>query len=239
MTAVEFVGVTKSFHRNTRHKLLREHVRHLFRGRKERFYALKNISFGVPAGKGIAIVGSNGAGKSTLLSLMTGLAAPDCGQVLVNGRIGPLLQLGAGFHPDLTGIENVMLNSSLLGISRKRANEILDTVIEFADIGDFIREPLRTYSSGMVMRLAFAVAVHMDPEILIVDEVLSVGDHEFQAKCRRKILELRDGGNTMVCVSHAGFALQQFCDLALWLDHGEVVMSGAFAEVVGAYEART
>jgi ABC-type polysaccharide/polyol phosphate transport system ATPase subunit len=240
MTAVEFRAVSKTFYRHSSRELLRHKMQRFAEpGRRQRFQALKEISFRIALGEGVGIIGANGAGKSTLLSLMTGLAQPDSGRILVHGRVGALLQLGAGFHLDLTGAENVRLNAALLGISRKRTAEIYESVVDFAGIGDFIGEPMRTYSSGMTMRLAFAVAVQMDPDILIVDEVLAVGDHEFQTKCRDKILEFKRSGRTMICVSHAGAVLEQFCDRALWLDRGELVMDGALGEVTAAYQGRT
>ncbi len=239
MIAVEFAGVSKSFYRHTGREVLRKHIQKwVRRDHKERFWVLNDISFRIAAGDGIAIVGPNGAGKSTLLSLLTGLAEPDAGRILVNGRIGALLQLGAGFHPDLTGLENVRLNASLLGMTRRRTAELLERIVDFSGVGDFINEPLRTYSSGMSVRLAFAVAVHMEPDILVIDEVIAVGDHEFQAKCLQKVMELKAGGKTLVCVSHAGALLEKFCEHALWLDHGHVVMQGGVAEVVAKYEGR-
>ncbi|HWR53336.1 MAG TPA: ABC transporter ATP-binding protein [Bryobacteraceae bacterium] len=239
MTAIEFTGVSKSFYRHSGRQLLRDHLKVAARGGpKERFYALKDLNFAIARGEGVAIVGSNGAGKSTMLAMMTGLAQPDAGSIRVCGRIGALLQLGAGFHPDLTGIENVRLNAAMLGLTRRRTEELFETIVDFAGIGDFIAEPLRTYSSGMQMRLAFAVAVNLDPEILLVDEVLSVGDHEFQAKCAQSIMALKASGKTMICVSHASSMLERLCERALWLDHGTVMMDGAVREVVTAYEGR-
>jgi len=237
--AVELQGISKFFYRHTGRVLLRKHVENLFRpGRKERFWALRDVSFKVEPGEGLALVGTNGAGKSTLLSVIAGLAEPDSGSLSVNGRIGALLQLGAGFHPDLSGIENVRLNAALLGLSRRRTEASLEGIVDFSGIRDFIAEPLRTYSSGMVMRLAFAVAVHMDPEILIIDEVLAVGDHAFQAKCQAKILELKHAGKTLIAVSHAAAGIVDICERGIWLDHGSVMMDGPLAEVVAAYEGR-
>jgi lipopolysaccharide transport system ATP-binding protein len=181
------------------------------------------------------VVGNNGAGKSTLLSLVAGLSRPDEGTVEVNGQVAALLELGSGFHPYLTGRENVRLNASLLGLSRQRTGELFEQIVEFSGIGEFIDEPLRTYSSGMVMRLAFSVAVTIDPEILLIDEVLAVGDAAFQAKCFDKIREFRHAGKTMVCVSHASGMVRELCDQAIWLDHGELIMSGTVAEVTEAY----
>src|SRR5262249_42903643 len=156
----------------------------------------------------MAVVGPNGAGKSTLLGLVAGLSSPDSGTVSVNGRVAALLELGSGFHPDLTGSENVHLNASLLGLSRKRTSQLFDEIADFSGIGEFIDEPLRTYSTGMTMRLAFSVAIHMDPEILLIDEVLAVGDAAFQVKCFEKIRQFRQAGKTLLCVSHASGMVQ-------------------------------
>ncbi len=201
---------------------MRNYVEGWFRrDHKERFYALKDVSFRLDLGESLALVGSNGAGKSTLLSLIAGLAEPDSGRVRVNGRIGALLQLGSGFHPDLTGTENIRLNAALLGLGRRRTTELFGDIVEFSGIGDFVDEPLRTYSSGMMMRLAFSVAVHLDPDILIIDEVLAVGDAAFQAKCIGKLEEHKRSGKTLLFVTHAVGSVQQLCDRAIWLDHGQ------------------
>jgi len=237
MTAIEFQGVSKSFHRHSGRLLLRRRLMSWLRGQHgERFHALKNVSFEVERGEGLAVVGPNGAGKSTLLGLVAGLATPDAGAVRVNGRIAALLELGSGFHPDLTGAENVRVNASLMGLSRRRTAELFDQIVEFAGIGDFIGEPLRTYSTGMIMRLAFSVAINMDPEILLIDEVLAVGDQAFQAKCFERIHRFRHAGNTLLCVSHAAGMVQELCGRAIWLDHGQLMMSGAIREVIEAYE---
>jgi lipopolysaccharide transport system ATP-binding protein len=180
-------------------------------------------------------VGRNGAGKSTLLGLVAGLARPDCGRIAVEGRVAALLELGSGFHPDLTGFENLRLNASLLGLSRRRTEEVAGAIAEFADIGDFLREPLRTYSTGMLMRLAFAIAIHVDPDILIVDEVLAVGDQAFQQKCFERIRSFRSEGKTLLFVSHATQLVREICNRGLWLEHGKVRMDGAAAEVLEAY----
>ncbi|HVX67526.1 MAG TPA: ABC transporter ATP-binding protein [Bryobacteraceae bacterium] len=219
--------------------LIRKHVEGWFgRRHKEPFRALKNISFKVEPGEGVALVGTNGAGKSTLLAIVAGLAQPDGGDLSVLGRVGALLQLGAGFHPDLTGRENLLLNAAMLGMSRAETMAKVERIVEFSGVEEFIEEPLRTYSSGMIMRLAFSVAVQMDPEILIIDEVLSVGDHNFQAKCRAKVLEMKRTGKTLLCVSHAAAGIQDLCERAIWLDHGEILMDGPLQEVVAAYEGR-
>jgi len=216
--------------------LLRDRLAHWLSGRhRERFWALKNVSFRIREGEGLAVVGPNGAGKSTVLSLLAGLARPDQGAVRVKGRIAALLELGSGFHPDLTGAENVAVNASLIGLTRRRTAELFQDIVDFADIGDFINEPLRTYSNGMIMRLAFSVAINLDPEVLLVDEVLAVGDGAFQAKCFHRIQQFRHSGKTVVCVSHAAGILQEICDRAIWLDHGELIMAGQITEVLEAY----
>jgi ABC-type polysaccharide/polyol phosphate transport system ATPase subunit len=236
MTLISFQNVSKSFHLHSGQKLMRDHLVRFFRRRKkERFFALKHVTFDVNPGESMAVIGPNGAGKSTLLSLVAGLSQPDEGAVCVNGRVAALLELGAGFHPDLTGAENVRLNALLLGLTRKRTRDLFDEIVEFAEVGDFISEPLRTYSNGMVMRLAFSVAINVDPEILLVDEVLAVGDAAFQEKCFERVHQFRRSGKTLLCVSHASGMVQKLCDRALWLDHGSVVMTGPIQEVTEAY----
>jgi ABC-type polysaccharide/polyol phosphate transport system ATPase subunit len=240
MNVIEFDNVSKSFHRAAGRHLLRNYIVGLF-GKKtpDPFYAVRNVSFKIKAGETVGVVGSNGAGKSTLLSLVTGLTPPCAGRIEVNGRVAALLELGCGFHPDLTGRENVMLNASLLGFKRRRAEELYDSIIDFAEMQEFIEEPLRTYSTGMHLRLAFAVAVNLDPEVLIIDEVLSVGDRAFQEKCIDKIFEIKQQGKTILAVSHAAGAIQHLCDRALWMDHGELVMDGDCREVLQAYEGHS
>jgi len=234
---IEFAGVSKSFrHGAGNARLLRGHIQQWMRGLAgARFFALRDVSFRLEAGESMAVVGRNGAGKSTLLSLVAGLARPDSGRVTVEGRVAALLELGSGFHPDLTGAENLRLNASLLGLSRRRTEQAAGAIAEFADIGDFLREPLRTYSTGMLMRLAFAIAVHVDPDILIVDEVLAVGDVAFQNKCFERIRQFRAQGKTLLFVSHATALVREICSRALWLEHGKVVMDGAAADVLEAY----
>lgn len=235
---IKFEAVSKTFLRSSSRMLLRSLLVNGVRGAsKNQFFALKNVSFEIHQGETVGVIGRNGAGKSTLLSLVAGLSYPDEGRVTVDGRIAALLELGSGFHGDLTGAENVLLNASLLGLSRKKTLEKFDEIIDFSGVGDFIQEPLRTYSSGMVMRLAFAVAVNVDPAFLIVDEVLAVGDSHFQAKCYAKIMEFKRAGKGLLCVSHAGKTIQQLCERAIWLDHGTMVMDGRTDEVVAAYTA--
>ena len=239
MNVIEFNHVWKSFHRTAGQQLLRHYLVDLFDGADTNpFHALKNISFKIGEGECVGVVGANGAGKSTLLSLVTGLAAPNQGDVKVKGRVAALLELGAGFHPDLTGRENVLLNAALMGFKRSEAVNLYDAIVDFAEMSDFMEEPLRTYSSGMKLRLGFAVAVNLNPDVLIIDEILAVGDQEFQAKCTEKILAIKKTGKTILCVSHNGSTIQSLCDRALWLDHGQLVMDGLSTEVVPAYEGR-
>jgi len=239
MFTVEFDRVHKIYRRHSGPKFLRQHLKDRFRPKLENgFHALKDVSFRVAEGESLAIVGSNGAGKSTLLSLVAGLAPPDEGEVRVNGKVVAMLELGSGFHPDLTGRENLDLNASLLGFSRKSTKALSNEIVNFSGIRDFIDEPLRTYSSGMVMRLAFSVAVHVDPEILLIDEVLAVGDQAFQEKCFERVCELKRNGKSLLCVSHSPAMLRQLCDRAIWLDHGEVVLQGDIHQVLDAYAGR-
>lgn len=242
MPLIKCKNVSKTFHQQGGHKrLLRQYVAGFFTRREQQqdmFYALRNVSFEVSKGESIGIVGSNGAGKSTLLSVITGLAHPDEGSIEVNGRVAALLELGSGFHPDLTGRENIRMNASLLGFSRRKTEDLFESIVEFSGVREFIDEPLRTYSSGMVLRLAFSVAVNVDPDILLIDEVLGVGDQAFQTKSLERIHELRDAGTTLLCVSHAAVLLSQFCDRGIWLDHGQVMMQGDIRDVISAYEGR-
>ena len=238
MSVIEVQNVTKKFPRHAGQMLLRNHLTRFLAGRREGpFFALKHVSFTVEHGESLAVIGSNGAGKSTLLGLVAGVSQPDEGTVAVNGRVAALLELGSGFHPDLTGRENVRLNAALLGLSRRQTAEAFEHIVEFSGIREFIDEPLRTYSTGMVMRLAFSVAVHRDPEVLLIDEILAVGDAAFQAKCIEKVHEFRRAGKTLLCVSHSTM-IRQLCDRAIWLDHGELILSGAVGDVLEAYAGR-
>ena len=235
--AVRFENVSKIFSRSTGRHLLRSHLATWFGGRPHSpFHALRNVSFTLGHSESVAVLGANGAGKSTLLSLVAGIGEPDEGRITIEGRVAALLELGSGFHPDLTGEENIRLNASLLGLTRRRTDELLEQIIDFAGIGEFIEEPLRTYSSGMTMRLAFSVAVNVAPDILLLDEVIAVGDQQFQAKCRDKIMEFRNAGKTMLTVSHAAATLHELCERALWLDRGQLVMDGPVDEVLAEYQ---
>jgi len=199
------------------------------------FYALKDLTLRVERGECVGIIGRNGAGKSTLLSLMLRTISPSKGRVRTIERVTPLLELGGGFHPDLTGWENVILNGVLLGLTKEDVLKKLPSIVDFSEIGEFMDFPMRTYSSGMYLRLAFSVAIHTDPRIFIIDEVLSVGDEEFQKKSKGEMIKLIEGGVTTVFVSHDLNAIQQICHRALWLDHGELVAQGEPEVVIKKY----
>ena len=237
MSLIEVDNVSKAFWRHHRRKLLRDKIADLFRRRREEdyFYALRDVSFTVEKGEAVALIGGNGAGKSTMLSVVTGLAQPSKGRVKVRGRVAALLELGSGFHPDLSGEENVFVNAALLGLSEGEVKARFEDIVDFSGIREFIGEPTRTYSSGMLMRLAFSIAVHVRPDILIVDEILAVGDTEFQEKCLKRIVELRQKQTTILCVSHSPTMVTGFCDRAIWLHQGQVVLDGRSSRVMQAY----
>lgn len=199
------------------------------------FWALKGISIKVEKGECVGIIGSNGAGKSTLLSLILGNVYPTRGRVSVSEKITPLLELGAGFHPDMTGRENILINGVLLGLTKNEVMERMEDIIAFSDISDFINLPVRTYSTGMYLRLAFSVAIHMDPKLLLIDEILSVGDEAFQKKSRNALLNLINGGVTTIFVSHQMSAIKEICHRAIWLDGGEIRAEGEPERVVEEY----
>jgi homopolymeric O-antigen transport system ATP-binding protein len=211
----------------------------ILRGRKfhQDFWALKNVSFRIPRGSTFGVVGENGSGKSTLLQMIAGTLQPTEGKITLNGRVAALLELGAGFNPEFTGHENVFLNAAIMGLSEEETLRRLPEIERFAEIGSFIDQPVKTYSSGMYVRLAFAVAIHVDPEILLVDESLSVGDVYFQQRCMRKIRQMKQEGKTILFVSHDMTAVKNLCDAAVWLEHGELKGTGEPDEVVGKYLA--
>ncbi len=236
MSIIKVHGASKIFRQKQGRRLLKDQVKAVVRRRQESgFYALRNITFEVGRGESVAFIGANGAGKSTLLAMLCGLAMPDEGTVEVDGPVAALLELASGFHPDLTGRENVLLNAAFLGLSRKQALERFDAIVQFAELTEFIDQPLRTYSSGMILRLGFAVAVHCDPELVIVDEVLAVGDAAFQAKCMDKIREIRKAGKAMLLVTHNPGMVLELCDRAIWLHQGELIKDGRSAETLAAY----
>ena len=200
-------------------------------------YALRNITFDVKKGESIGIIGKNGSGKSTLLKIITGVLTQSQGSIEVNGKIAALLELGAGFNPEYTGIENIYLNGTMMGYTKEEMEKRVNPIVEFADIGEFINQPVKTYSSGMFARLAFAVAINVEPEILIVDEALSVGDTRFQIKCIDKMKELKENGTTILFVSHATEQVKRFCNRAVWINNGEMMDIGESSEIIDKYES--
>ena len=207
--------------------------------RKEKREVLKDINLDIKKGETVALIGVNGSGKSTLLKLMTQIIFPNKGTIETKGKLTSLLELGAGFHPDFSGRENIYFNSSIFGLTRKEIDKRLDQIIEFSELQDFIDNPVRTYSSGMYMRLAFSVAINVDADILLIDEILSVGDQHFQEKCFNKMRELKREGKTMVFVTHSMDSVRNLCDRAVWLSNGVVRMDGNTNEVVDEYLKET
>ncbi len=242
MTAIRFQHVSKSYPRFL-------HVRRglkaslLSLGRtveemnQKKILALQDISFEIEEGETVGVIGANGSGKSTALALMAGVLGAESGSVSVQGRICPLLELGAGFHYELTGRENIVLNGVLLGLTRREVMARLPDILAFSELDEFVDQPVRTYSSGMVARLGFSVAVHLDPEILLIDEILAVGDLHFQTKCRDKMKWFKTRKTTIVLVSHSTGDIRQLCDRVLWLDRGKLVGQGTPNEIVPLYEA--
>jgi lipopolysaccharide transport system ATP-binding protein len=202
---------------------------------RSEFWALRNVSFRLDRGECLGVIGVNGAGKSTLLKLISAILRADQGTLDVRGRVTPLIEAGAGFHPDLTGMENILLNAAILGCSLRKARAAIDDIVAFAELEAFIHTPVKRYSSGMYRRLGFSVAAHLDPDILLIDELLSVGDYLFADRCLQRMASLRDRGVTMLFVSHNLHQVRLFCDSALWLDHGEPAAYGAVDEVIGHY----
>lgn len=238
--AIEFVDVSKKFTLDYQRPrswqgALVNAFRRKPRVRPESFWALRDVCFQVGTGESVALIGTNGSGKSTALKLIARILSPTSGTLTVNGRVAALLELGAGFHPDLTGRENIVLNGSILGLSRRFIHRQIDEIIAFSELERFIDVPVRNYSSGMLMRLGFAVATAFQPEILLVDEVLAVGDQAFQDRCLRRIREIQAGGATIVMVSHDLNTVQTLCDRAIWLDDGCLRVDGPPAEVATRY----
>jgi ABC-type polysaccharide/polyol phosphate transport system ATPase subunit len=235
-TAVEVQGVSKRFRLyHERNQSLKAAFMRGRRAKFDEFWALKDVSLEVPTGKTYGLIGHNGSGKSTLLKCMAGILVPDKGSLRTHGKVSALLELGAGFHPELSGRDNVYLNGSILGMSRKQIDAQFDQIVHFAGLEQFIDTPVKNYSSGMYVRLGFSVAINVDPEILMVDEVLAVGDEAFQRKCMEKFKQFRDEGRTVVIVSHALSTMRTMCDEVAWLDHGELVGVGKPSELVDEY----
>ncbi len=235
-TAVEIDSVSKHFklyHQQA--SSLKERVIRFGRTEFEEFWALKDVSISIEQGSTFGLLGHNGSGKSTLLKCVAGILRPTSGRILKSGRTAALLELGSGFHPELTGRENIYLNGSILGLTRVEVARIFDEVVAFSEIGRFIDNQVKYYSSGMYARLAFALAVHVDPELVVIDEVLAVGDEAFQRKCMRRIKQFQREGRTIVLVTHAADVVRQICDSAAVLDHGQLVQIGAPADAVKAF----
>lgn len=235
--AIKVSDLSKCFHvyEKPRDRLLQM----LLRGRRKyykEFWANRNISLEVTRGETVGIVGRNGSGKSTLLQMICGTLNPTGGEIQVQGRIAALLELGSGFNPEFSGRENVYLNAAVLGLDRAETDRRFDSILKFSEIGNFIDQPVKTYSSGMLVRLAFAVAINVDPKILVVDEALSVGDELFQRKCFSRIEEIKKGGATILFVSHSGSAIIELCDRAVLIDAGEKLADGPPKEIIGAYQ---
>ena len=222
-----------------KHESLKEYFLAMVQGRLhyDEFYALRNVSFDIMPGDFFGLIGLNGSGKSTLLKTIAGVYRPTGGKVTVNGTIAPLIELGAGFDMDLTARENIYLNGTVLGFSPKYLDEKFDEIVEFSELENFLDVPLKNYSSGMVARIAFAIATITKPDILIADEVLSVGDFLFQQKCEKRMQELMAGGTTVILVSHSIEQIERMCTKAAWLSHGELKMIGDIPTVCGAYKA--
>lgn len=214
---------------------LKERIIRFGKSKKEVRHILKNINIKIKKGETVALVGVNGSGKSTLLKLITKIIYPTRGKISTYGKVSSLLELGAGFHPDFSGRENIYFNASIFGLTRKEIDARLNDIISFSELGDFIDTPVRTYSSGMYMRLAFSVAINVDADILLIDEILAVGDQRFQEKCMNKMLELKNNGKTMVFVSHSPGAVKALCDRSIWIDDGNVVLDDKTDVVLEEY----
>ncbi|NMO20718.1 ABC transporter ATP-binding protein [Pyxidicoccus fallax] len=243
MDAIVMQDVVKSFRKRTirgEYTTFKSELLRWLRGQRRPreaglITALRGINLTIPRGKTVGIIGRNGSGKSTLLKLITGIYTPTSGNLQINGRISALLDLGAGFHPDFSGRENILINGIILGMSRAEVRARMDEIIAFSELGEFIDEPVRTYSSGMYMRLAFAVATHVDPDILIIDEILAVGDEHFSKKSLAKMMEFKKSGKTIVLVTHDLHTVDKWCDLAAWIDGGYVRRMGRSADVTAEY----
>ena len=234
--AIQVKNVSKDFIiYGDRANTLKEKIIRLNNTHKEVHKVLNGINLNIKKGESVGLIGVNGSGKSTLLKLMTKIIYPTEGEIITNGKLTSLLELGAGFHQDFSGRENIYFNASIFGLSKKEIDKRIDDIIEFSELGDFIDSPVRTYSSGMYMRLAFSVAINVDAEILLIDEILAVGDQHFQDKCLKKMAELKEQGKTMVFVSHSEGSVRFLCDRAVWLSEGKIRMDGKTDEVFAVY----
>jgi ABC-type polysaccharide/polyol phosphate transport system ATPase subunit len=233
---IKFENVTKEFSKLNQ-KTFKEFLPALFFGEKtvDKFTALKDFSFEINKGECVGIIGPNGSGKSTILKLVAGVMYPTSGRIHVHGKISPLIELGAGMHPELTGKENIYLNGAILGLKRKQIDENYQSILDFSEMSEFIDQPVKHYSSGMYMRLAFSIAIHVNPEILIVDEILAVGDTEFQKKCFKKMEEFKNSGVTILFVSHGLAQIESFCTRVIYLNHHQIQSVGQPKSVVQKY----
>ncbi len=234
--AIEVVDVTKKFKiYYDKASTLKEHMLFWKRNKSEDFVALKNINVKIKKGETVGLIGINGSGKSTLLKLMTKIIYPTTGKVITHGKLTSLLELGAGFHQDFTGRENIYFNAAIFGLTKEEIDKRLNDIIEFSELGEFIDNPVRTYSSGMYMRLAFSIAINVDAEILLIDEILAVGDQHFQEKCFNKLEELKNSDKTIVIVSHSLDQIEKLCNRAIWIYDGEVEMDDSPKKVIPKY----
>lgn len=235
-TAIKVTNMTKTFKLySDKAYTLKERIVRAKKSKIEVRTVLDNINIEIKKGETVALIGTNGSGKSTLLKLMTKIIYPNKGKVEVNGKLTSLLELGAGFHPDFTGRENIYFNAAIFGLTKEEIDKRVDTIIEFSELGDFIDSPVRTYSSGMYMRLAFSVAINVDAEIILIDEILAVGDQHFQDKCFEKLEELAQSDKTIVIVSHSLESVKQLCKRAIWIRDGKLEMDGSCKEVIDEY----
>lgn len=235
-SAISVENISKKFRLyHEKNQFLKSAVLRGKRATYEEFWALEDVTFEVPKGSTFGIIGSNGSGKSTLLKCLAGILSPDRGSISVNGRVAALLELGAGFHPEMTGRENIFLNGAILGMTQRELSQKLDSIINFAGLEDFIDTPVKNYSSGMTVRLGFAIAINVDPEILIIDEVLAVGDSAFQQKCHEKIEDFKHDGRTIILVSHGLGEVAQLCKTVAWIEKGHLKTIGDGYEVIGDY----
>ena len=239
--AIHLENVSKSFnvYYDKTNSIKERIVYILKKKKKEKRQILKNINLDIKKGESVALIGTNGSGKSTLLKLMTKIIYPNEGKIETVGKLTSLLELGAGFHPDFTGRENIYFNASIFGLTKKQIDDRIEAIIEFSELQDFIDNPVRTYSSGMYMRLAFSVAINVDADILLIDEILAVGDEHFQQKCFSKMEELREQGKTMVFVTHSLGAVKRLCNRTVWLSNGVIKMDGNSEEVIEKYVQET
>ena len=225
--AIDVKNITKSFKVYLdRSDNLKDFIIHSNRRKFENREVLKGISFKVKKGEAIGLVGRNGCGKSTTLKLLTRIMYPDTGEIKINGRVSSLIELGAGFHPDMSGRENIYINASIFGLSRKEIDRRVKKIIAFSELEDYIDNPVRTYSSGMYMRLAFSVAINVDADVLLIDEILAVGDANFQAKCFQKLRDIKESGTTIVIVSHALGQIESICERSIWIENGKIKAEG-------------